>query len=522
MEAKENLSEIKSSGSTTSYWIDSMEPIKYSPLKKNIKTDVIIVGGGISGISIAYNLALQGKKTVLIEDGYIGSGETGRTTAHLVTALDDRYYMLEQIHGENGAKLAAESHSKAIDFIEDTIRKEKIDCEFERLNGYLFLHPHDEEASLEKEFKAALKAGVDLEMLDNIPGMNETGKCLSFHGQAQFHILKYLKGLCESIVRYKGEIYTETHAKLVDHTGVVTNDGYRIDADQIVIATNTPINDQFVIHTKQTAYRSYVIAAKIKKDILLKALWWDTGDKKANPDVPPYHYIRLQKFDDDHDLLIAGGEDHITGHENTEEEEWYAKLETWTRNRFPIEEVVYRWSGQVMETMDSLAFIGRNPMDRENVYIVTGDSGNGMTHGTIAGILIPDLINGAPNKWEKLYDPSRFKIFKTTKSYFKDNLGVVGEFLRDHVNADHLSDIGEGEGKIIQIKDEKYGVYRDEDEQLHIVSAVCPHLKCIVNWNKTEKSWDCPCHGSRFTCDGKVMNGPANVDLEYRVLSTII
>ena len=219
MKTEETNTGLKSSGSTISYWTDSVKSIKYSKLNTDLITDVVIVGGGISGVSIAYDLVMQGKKIVLIEDGYIGSGETGRTTAHLVTALDDRYYELERLFGEDGAKMAAQSHSAAIDHIEETIKRENIECDFERLSGYLFLHDSDKKDSLEKEFDAATKAGVHVEKLNNIPGMNEEGGCLSFHRQAQFHIMKYMKGMCESIVKYGGKIYTETHADKIDQIG---------------------------------------------------------------------------------------------------------------------------------------------------------------------------------------------------------------------------------------------------------------------------------------------------------------
>lgn len=236
METNEILQEIKTSGNSLSIWTESTEPIRYEQLLENIKTDVVIVGGGIAGVSIAYNLLLSGKKVVIVEDGFIGSGETGRTTAHLVTALDDRYYIIEQQHGKDGAKLAAESHAKAIDFIEETIKKENIDCDFERLNGYLFLHPTDKKDSIDKEFEAAKRAGLKVEKLDFIPGLkHDPAPCIVFPNQAQFHILKYIAGVCHSIVRLKGEIYTETRAEKIDHTGVVTNKGFKIEADHVVV-----------------------------------------------------------------------------------------------------------------------------------------------------------------------------------------------------------------------------------------------------------------------------------------------
>jgi nitrite reductase/ring-hydroxylating ferredoxin subunit len=275
------------------------------------------------------------------------------------------------------------------------------------------------------------------------------------------------------------------------------------------------------MHLKQYPYRTYVIGAKVKKGLLPKALWWDTGDFENNKEIPPYHYVRLQNYDDTHDLLICGGEDHPTGiaeEKKINEQDRYALLEYWAKKMFPIEETVYQWSGQVLEPMDAMAYIGRNPHDKNNIYIATGDSGNGITHGTIAGILLTDLINGKENEWEKLYDPSRFKLFSSGKTFFKELAGGMLAYYKNKADESKPVEIGKimvGEGKIIQVEKEKYAAHRDENGVLHIVGAECMHLGCIIKWNKDEKSWDCPCHGSRYTKEGKVINGPANKDLEY-------
>ena len=521
MNSKENSFEAGdfTSGKNISNWIDSVSPIVFKPLTENLDTDIVIIGGGIAGLSIAYCLTQAGKKVILIEDGFIGSGETGRTTAHIVTALDNRYYILENIFGEADTKLIAESHKAAIDFIENTVKKEKINCEFERLNGYLFLDPSDEKESLKKELEAASKAGIKVGEMDRVPGLlSDEGRCLCFSDQAQFHPMKYLKGLTYAIEQKGGKIFTESHASIINHNGITTKDGHTISANHVVVATNSPVNDKYAVNLKQTAFRTYVIGALIKKGSLAKALWWDTGNKNSNPIFPPYHYVRLEAYNEDNDLLISGGEDHQTGNENLSsnaEEKIYAVLEDWTRKHFPIGEIKYRWSGQVMEPMDSLAYIGRNPLDRDNVYIVTGDSGNGMTHCTIAGMLITDLITGKKNKWEKIYSPSRFTL-KLSNHFFKEAMYTLMNFLKrspDHIDSVKLSAIKIGEGKIVDIEENRYGIFRDDENLLHIVSAKCTHLGCTITWNKDEQTWDCPCHGSRFTYKGKVINGPSNLDL---------
>ncbi len=333
-------------------------------------------------MTTAYLLARAGKSVVVLDDGPIGGGMTGRTTAHLVTALDDRYFELEKLHGEKGARLAAQSHGAAIDQVERIVAAEKIDCEFERLNGYLFVPPGDSKKILDRELAAAHRAGLtDLEIVERAPIESyDTGKTLRFPRQAQFHPLKYLGGLAQAIERDGGRIHTQTHASRIeggDSAHIETSAGPVVTADAVVVATNTPVNDLFAIHTKQSAYLTYVIGALVPRGSIARALFWDTPD--------PYHYVRVESLNDSFDLLISGGEDHKSGQKDDANVR-FAALERWTRTRFPeMKSVEYRWSGEVMEPVDGLAFIGRNPLDQDNVFIATGDSGNGMTHGTISG-----------------------------------------------------------------------------------------------------------------------------------------
>jgi len=326
---------------------------------------------------------------------------------------------------------------------------------------------------------------------------------LRFPRQAQFHPLKYLDAVSKAIEKKGGRIFNNTHAKEFKSAApshVKTSKGSVVSCEAIVVATNTPVNDWVAIHTKQAAYRTYVIGLKVPKGSVTKALYWDTPD--------PYHYVRLQN-EAKHEVLIVGGEDHKTGQADDTDER-FDRLEAWTRERFPVaREIEFRWSGQVMEPVDSLAFIGRNPGDR-SIYVITGDSGNGMTHGTIAGILLTDLIMGRENEWESLYDPSRISL-RATPKFAKENLNVVAQF-GDYVTAgdvDKAREIARGTGALIRHGLKKVAAYRDSHGVLHEHSAVCPHLGCIVDWNSTEHTWDCPCHGSRFNPSGKVINGPA-------------
>ncbi|MHB8122149.1 MAG: FAD-dependent oxidoreductase [Desulfuromonadaceae bacterium] len=505
------------SGQTISIWVETEEVPGTSPLTENTHADVCIVGAGIAGMTTAYLLAREGRSVIVLDDGRIGGGMTERTTAHLSNAIDDRYFEIEHLHGEKGAILAAASHTAAIDRIEAIVAQEGIACEFERLDGYLFVPPHDSKDLLQRELKAAHRAGLnDVEQVGRAPIAGfDTGSCLRFPRQAQLHPLKYLAGLKRAIERDGGRIFTETHAGTIEggaHARVETSNGFAVTAAAIVIATNTPVNDIVTIHTKQASYTTYVIGARIPRGSVTRALYWDTAD--------PYHYVRVQSVSnnegDDYDLLLVGGEDHKSGQADDAHQR-YAGLEAWARERFPmIERMEMRWSGQVMEPVDGLAFIGRNPGDEQNVYIITGDSGMGMTHGTIGGILITDLIVGDPSPWESLYDPSRITL-RASLQYARENINVALQYAEGYLSGgdvDSPEEIARGEGAIVRRGIAKVAVYRDEDGTLHERSALCPHLGCIIAWNNSEKSWDCPCHGSRFDRYGQVITGPANSDLE--------
>lgn len=509
---------LVTSGSNISYWIDSVDQQGFEQLQNNIDTDVLIVGAGISGITTTYCLMKAGRQVIMIDDGLPCSGETGRTTAHVVNALDDFYHEIERIHGSDNAKIAAESHTSAINFIEQTINDLGIDCDFIRLNGYLFLHPSDKLKTLEDELEATHKAGIATELVDQIPGMNkESSPALKYPLQAQFHPLKYLSGLIKYIVANGGKIYTNTRAEEFKKNAVIAN-GHTINANHIVVATNTPINNIFTHHTKQHPYRTYVIAGLVSKDEIKPALWWDTGDHDSKWVTYPYHYVRVQKYNDDYDLIITGGEDHKTGQADTEDktqEDRYTFLEEWTRQRFPaMKEVVYKWSGQVIEPVDSLAFIGRNPGDN-NVYVITGDSGNGMTHGTIGGMLVSDIILGKQNPWEKLYDPGRISL-KATGDFIQEAANMAAQY-GDYLKAGDIQSVKElspGEGAVLNVGLHKVAAYKSEEGVVNAYTAICPHLGCVLQWNADEKSFDCPCHGSRFTYEGVVINGPAKTDLK--------
>jgi glycine/D-amino acid oxidase-like deaminating enzyme/nitrite reductase/ring-hydroxylating ferredoxin subunit len=495
------------SGKTISIWMTTAEVPNQSALAENIHADVCVVGAGMAGMSTAYMLSRAGKSVVVLDDGPIGGGQTCRTTAHLSNVLYHRYYELEDIHGQERTKQIAESHSKAIDTIQAIATREQIDCDLERLNGYLFPPDLQSLDEMQRELAAAHRAGLtEVELVPQAPiDTFDTGMCLRFPHQGQFDPLKYLSGLAAAIQRHRGRIYTGTHvAKITGgvRARVETSNGYVVTSDAVVVATNSPICNLATMHFKQAAYMTFVIGAKVPRGSIPKALYWDTLD--------PYHYIRLQTLDDQYDVLIVGGEDHKTGQANDAEAR-YARLETWTRERFPVvEEILFRWSGQVMNADDGIAYIGKNPLDEDNIYIATGDTGLGMTHGTIAGMLLSDMILGRKNTWAEVYDPLRTRI-GATGDFITENINVASQYL-DWVTpgeVDSVDKIPPGTGAVVRRGLTKIAAYRDENGTLHEHSAVCSHLKCIVSWNSAEETWDCPCHGSRFDAMGNVINGPA-------------
>ncbi len=498
------------SQASNSIWMSTVDTPVQPRLQDNVRTDVCVIGAGIAGLTTAYLLSREGRSVAVLDDGPIGGGMTGRTTAHLTNAFDDRYVDVEKLHGEEGARYTAESHTAAIDKVEQIVRAENIDCDFERCDGFLFAQPPDTEELLDEELAATHRAGLtNVEKVARAPiDSFDTGPALRYPQQAQFHPLKYVNGLVRAIARDGGRLFGNTHATTIEggsDARVETAAGGVIRCEAIVVATNTPVNDRVAIHTKQAPYVTYVIGASIPKGSVRTALYWDTLD--------PYHYIRIQSLKD-HDVLIVGGEDHKTG-QASDCYERFAALQRWTRERFPqIGQIEFRWSGQVMEPVDYLAFIGRNPLDSDNVFIATGDSGQGMTHGTIAGMLLSDLIQERENPWADLYSPSRITL-RAMPEYAGENINVAGQFA-DYVTAGDIQSEDElkpGQGAVMRHGLTKVAVYRDENGAIHKRSAVCPHLGCVVAWNECEKTWDCPCHGSRYSAEGRVYQGPANTDL---------
>eukprot|EP00850_Spirogloea_muscicola_P001747 SM000006S19512 [mRNA] locus=s6:1275063:1278577:+ [translate_table: standard] len=530
---------------------------KYPKLEKNEVADVVVVGAGIAGLSIAYNLVRSGKSVVVLEYRVRGAGQTGRTTAHLMPWNDDYYYMLEKEFGPSKTWLVGDSHRQAIDWIERVCKEEGIDCKFKRLDGYLFANDDSSDTlqKLQQEFEASKRAGhedITMEVFDGkdpslgkmthairfpraadfhplMYGDSEVlilnGSCLKDLGNAQAHEqqascpsyalqsgLRYIDGLADAFVKHGGKLFEQSRVKGQENSSVTTEDGFRVDAKAVVLATNSPINHNLAIHARQAAYRSYVVGLRVAKGSTKSADWWSTAS--------PYHYVRIEEKAD-HDVLVVGGGDHPVGARQGSYLNVWNNLEEWARSRWShAGERLYQWSGEVYEPIDKLHLHGRDPLHPPgNTYIATGDSGEGMTGGTIAGMVISDLICGRNNQWAELYDPTRLpplsmetvqsegEVAMHTMQGYSDVLPLKGTDIAA------IEDLVPDSGGIMQQGLKKVAVYRDESGTVHRRSAVCPHMKCIVQWNPLEKTFDCPCHGSAFDPYGRMINGPAKADL---------
>jgi len=474
-------------------------------LAASCDVDIVVVGAGIAGLSCAYELSRLGKSVLVLDRGAIGGGMSARTTAHLSAQFDDYYSAYVKLRGEEEARAYFESQHAAIARIETIQREEGIDCDFQRVDAYLCLAPESDPGLLDRELEACRLIGFNEVSFADPPVASLPRPALRFVNQARFHPLRYLEGLVRAIVARGGRIHPDTPVVGVEEMDgavlVKTQSGLEVMADAAIIATNSPINDWIAIHTKQAPYRTYAIAAKAPAGAIPDALYWDTLD--------PYHYVRLQPGEDGQDWLIVGGEDHKTGQAHDHDAR-LMRLESWMRAHFPAAGAVeYRWSGQVMEPVDNVPFVGRNH-GSANVFVVTGDSGEGITTGVVAGMIIAALALGDEHGWADAYRPQR-ATFRAAGEYVSENSTIAAnmtEWVRPGDVADY-ADIAPGHGAVVRQGLKKVAAYRDEIGALHMRSAVCTHAGCIVHWNDFEKCWDCPCHGSQFGVDGEALNGPA-------------
>lgn len=496
-------------------WDDSTAMPEFQPLATNTRCDVAIIGAGVTGLTTAYLLAKEGKDVLVLDDGDVTGGQTGRTTAHLTAFMDFRYEELLHMFGQEKTTKIAASQVDAVDEIGHIVAQERIDCEFSRVDAFLLLGREDKTETLFNEMQAMQSVGFANVVFGetSLWGHREIPYLMLNH-QAQLDIRKYMYGLVARITELGGRIYSGTHVASFEKgqpAELTTSNERKITANHVVVATHTPITDLISIHTKQSAYRTYVIGAQVEQDIIPPGLFMDTED--------PYHYMRSAQLGDKM-YVIIGGEDHRTGQESDYDER-YDKLEDWAREMLPqLGPIEYRWSGQVYEPVDGLPFIGKDPGQSDNFYVATGYSGSGITNGTMAAKLIRDQILGKENELLEIYDPGR-KTAAALPEYVKENFNSVSQYSK-HFSGGQVASADEippGEGAVIARGVQHFAVYKDANGSVIECSAVCPHAKGIVCWNTAERTWDCPAHGSRFSCTGEVIDGPANSNLEAKQIS---
>jgi len=490
-----------------------------NPLDRDRTADVCVIGAGMAGLLTALELSERGRSVIVLEREGVGVGETAATTAHLTTILDTRYFALAAMHGVEATRLAATSHMRGVAHLERVANAYGIECDFRRVSGFLCADESQSDV-LAREHAAAIEAGISCELVRRAPLPITNGSALHVPHQAEFDPLSFLNGVVRALEREDVAIYAPATVQsfdassATDQVGVTTSDGHTVHAKHVVVATNSPINDVVAMHTKQAPYRTYALALALPE--LVPALFWDLDE--------PYHYVRSGiDVASGRPVLIAGGEDHKVG-QGPDGNQCFERLAAWVRARVPMAgEVLASWSGQVLETSDGLGFIGRNP-GQERVLIATGFSGNGMSYSGLAAELLADLIAGVESPYSKLYDPARKPTSLNALGRFvKENLNVAAQYT-DWLgpgDAARVEEIPRGEGAVLRRGLARVAVYVDPNGFAHEMSASCPHLGGVVAWNPTEKSWDCPCHGSRFDCYGKVLTGPAVSDLEPAARASI-
>lgn len=499
-------------GKPASFWIDSTPTTTYPSLRNNnISVDVAIVGGGIVGLTAATLLKQAGKTVAVIESKQIATGVSGHTTAK-ITSLHQLIYadLIKQI-GEDKARLYAGSNQAAIEQIATFVAEQQIDCDFSRQSAYTFTQLEHDLDKITDEVEAAIKLGLPASFVRETSLPLAIAGAVKFDHQAQFHVRKYLLHLAKNIPGNGSHIFEHTRVLNVEDTPceVITDRGV-INAENAIIATHLPILDQGLFFAKTYPERSYLIAARIDPAKAPKGMFIGIGKD--------YHSIRTTP---DHAgvLLIVGGSGHKVG-AVSDTEECYQKLEDYARTHFDLESIEYRWSTQDMVSFDKLPYIGKLTPLNKHIYVATGFSLWGMTKGTMSGMLLSDLLLNKDNPAAEIYDATRATPFITPES-IKQGIDLVTHWVGDRLKglqSSSFAEVSDGEGKLLTIDGEKVAAYRDEQGTVHAVSAVCTHLACIVNWNNAEKSWDCPCHGSRFSYDGEVLHGPAVKDLERKVV----
>lgn len=496
-------------GEAESIWLATTPETEYEALADGVAVDTAVVGGGITGLTTASLLAEAGHTVAVVEAGRIVEGVTGHTTAKLTSQHGLVYHDLIETFGEERARRYAEANEAAIDHVESRVEERDIDCDFARTSAYTYTDSPDHRRKVRREVDAARQLGLPASYVESTPLPYEVENAIRFDDQARFHPRKYLLALAAEIPGDGSYVFEETKATDIDpgRQCEVTTERGTITADNVVVATHFPVLDRAAYFARLSPKRSYVLAVRLAGEPP-EGLFYRTGD--------PYFSVRPHPTDDDESLVLVGGQNHRTGHGGGTAER-YRKVEREARERFDVESVEYRWSTQDFTSVDRVPLVGEMGAVARNVYVGTGFGGWGMSNGTAAGMVLADLVRGESNPWADVYDPTRFKPVASAGTLLSHNKHAAKHFVTDRFESrEDVASLGDGEGSVVDGEDGPVAAYRNENGEVTAVSAVCTHMGCLVRWNDGERSWDCPCHGSRFDVDGSVIDTPAVEDLPRR------
>ena len=496
-------------GRPASVWLATTPETDYGSMAGDTNAGTVVVGGGIAGLTTATLLAEAGEDVVLIERDRVGIGVTGHTTAKVTTQHSLIYASLVDDHGRRRARQYAEANTAGMEFVAARVDEHDIECGFERLPAYTFTESTGELTAIREEVAAARDLGLPASFVETVPIADAVG-AVEFDDQIEFNPREYVLGLATSFVDAGGRIFERTRATGIDggSSPRVETDRGTITAENVVAATHFPILDRAGYFARQYPKRSYVLAVRAA-DPPTDGMYYRTGT--------PYLSARTAEIDGE-TLTLVGGQNHKTGQGGSTADR-YRRLESIARDHFDVESVEYRWSTQDYVSVDTIPYVGRlGPLER-NVYVATGFGGWGMTNGTAAGLMLADTIRGRSNPWLDAFDPLRATVRASASEFVEENANVAKRFGSDWVAGIRSGDVRGLErdtAMVCRYDGDVLGIYRDDEGDVHAVDAVCPHLGCLVQWNDGERTWDCPCHGSRFELDGRVLNGPANEDLPQR------
>ena len=494
-----------------SLWIASTPDTAYAALEEGLEVDVAVIGAGIAGVTTAFLLKRAGKTVALLDSGRILHGATGYTTAKVTAAHTTAYTTIARNFGDDGARTYAAANQAGLDTIARLVEELGVDCDLERRPNYVYCESAGERANVEDEVAAASRAGLDAKLVEDVPLPYPVECALRLDDQAQFHPRKYLLALAAAVDGDGSRVLELTRAVGVSGSGpqqVETNRG-ALRAQDVVVASHLPFLDRGLFFAKAHPERSYAVAARISAEQDPAGMYINVGS--------PTRSIRTAR-DDDGLLLLLGGEGHKTG-EDHDTEARYRALEEFGQEHWQPAGFPYRWSTQDYVPLDGVPYVGRLTRRSAHVYVATAFKKWGMTNGTAAALILTDRILGRPNPWADLFDSKRLKPLASAPAFLKDNASVAKHFVGDRLRRGEGTGpeaLAPGEGRLVRAGGRKTAAYRDEGGRLHLLSPVCTHLGCHVSWNPAERSWDCPCHGSRFSGEGRVIEGPATRDLARR------